>query len=71
MDNSSIYDNKITIRAKARRREMINNDCSEQEEEQQEAGSAKDQGRKTRIALQAGTMLQVKGYTKDSKNNLS
>lgn len=50
---------------------MINNDCSEQEEEQQEAGSAKDQGRKTRIALQAGTMLQVKGYTKDSKNNLS
>lgn len=34
MDNSSIYDNKIIIRAKARQREMINNDCSEQEEEQ-------------------------------------
>lgn len=47
------------------------NDGSMQEEEQQEAGGAKEQGKKIRIVLQAGTMLEVEGYTKDSKNNLS
>lgn len=45
-DNSSTYDNKIIIRAKARWREMINNDGSEQEEEKYKAGDAKDQGKK-------------------------
>lgn len=32
-DNSSIYDNKIIIRAKASWKDMINNDGSMQEEE--------------------------------------
>lgn len=70
-DNSSTYDTKIIITAKARRREMINNDVSVQDKEKQEAGDAKDQGKNIRIVLQAGIMLDVKGYSKDKKNNLA
>lgn len=42
-----------------------------QKEEKQEAGGAKEQGKNIRIVLQAGIMLESKGCTKDSKNNLS
>lgn len=41
-----------------------------QGEEQEEVGGAEDRGN-IRMTIQAGTMLEEKGYTISSKNDLS